>query len=127
MHDRSSRARGPAAPVGGRRWRMRRSAKVSPCTCEERRSSTSRSSRRLADALPMRIVPTWLGAHEVPLEFRGRDGGRREYVDRLIHEMLPAVAVERLARFADVFCEPGVFTVDEAREILVAASAAGLG
>ena len=83
--------------------------------------------RRLADALPMRIVPTWLGAHEVPLEFRGRDGGRREYVDRLIHEMLPAVAVERLARFADVFCEPGVFTVDEAREILVAASAAGLG
>src|SRR5205814_600927 len=45
----------------------------------------------------------------------------------LIHEMLPAVAVERLARFADVFCEPGVFTVDEAREILVAASAAGLG
>jgi len=83
--------------------------------------------RRLAETMPMRIVPTWLGAHEIPLEYRDRDGGRREYVDRLVHEMLPAVAGERLARFADVFCEPGVFTVDESREILTAARAAGLG
>ena len=82
--------------------------------------------RRLADALPMRIVPTWLGAHEIPLEFRDRIDGRREYVDRLVHEMLPAVAAERLARFADVFCEPGVFTVEESREILGAARTAGL-
>jgi len=83
--------------------------------------------RRLAETMPMRIVPTWLGAHEIPLEYRDREGGRREYVDRLVHEMLPAVAAERLARFADVFCEPGVFTVDESREILTAARAAGLG
>jgi len=83
--------------------------------------------RRLAETMPMRIVPTWLGAHEIPLEYRDREGGRREYVDRLVHEMLPAVAGERLARFADVFCEPGVFTVDESREILTAARAAGLG
>ena len=83
--------------------------------------------RRLAAAMPMRIVPTWLGAHEIPLEYRDREGGRREYVDRLVHEMLPAVAAGRLARFADVFCEPGVFTVDESREILTAARAAGLG
>jgi imidazolonepropionase len=83
--------------------------------------------RRLAGAMPMRIVPTWLGAHEIPLEYRDREGGRREYVDRLVHEMLPAVASERLARFADVFCEPGVFTVEESREILTAARAAGLG
>ena len=83
--------------------------------------------RRLAEAMPMRIVPTWLGAHEVPLEYRERANGRREYVDRLVHEMLPAVAAERLARFADVFCEPGVFTVEESREILTAARAAGLG
>ena len=83
--------------------------------------------RRLADTMPMRIVPTWLGAHEVPIEYRDRDGGRREYIARLVHEMLPVVAAERLARFADVFCEPGVFTVDESREILTAARAAGLG
>jgi imidazolonepropionase len=83
--------------------------------------------RRLAEALPMRIVPTWLGAHEIPLELREREGGRRDYLDRLIHEMLPVVAAERLARFADVFCEPGVFTVAESREILTAARDAGLG
>jgi imidazolonepropionase len=74
----------------------------------------------------MRIVPTWLGAHEIPLEFRDRANGRREYIDLLVHEMLPAVAADRLARFADVFCEPGVFTVSESREILEAARAAGL-
>jgi imidazolonepropionase len=88
---------------------------------------TLRVVRRLASALPMRIVPTWLGAHEFPLEYRERVEGRREYLDLLINEMLPAVAGEKLALFADVFCEPGVFTIAESREILVAARAAGLG
>ena len=88
---------------------------------------TLRVVRRLAAALPMRIVPTWLGAHEIPLEYRERKSGRREYLDLLINEMLPAVAREELARFADVFCEPGVFTVAETREILLAAREAGLG
>ena len=84
--------------------------------------------RRLAEVLPMRIVPTWLGAHEIPVEYRERgDAGRREYVDLLVHEMLPVIASEDLARFADVFCEPGVFTVAESREILSAARASGLG
>ena len=83
--------------------------------------------KRLADALPMRIVPTWLGAHEVPLEYRDRPNGRREYLELLLHEMLPVIARDGLARFADVFCEPGVFTIDESRTILVAARAAGLG
>lgn len=87
---------------------------------------TLRVVRRLADALPMRIRATWLGAHEIPLEYRERTGGRREYVDLLIQEMLPRVAAEHLASFADVFCEPGVFTVEESREILSAARAAGL-
>lgn len=87
---------------------------------------TLRVVRRLADALPMRIRATWLGAHEIPLEFRERPNGRREYLDLLLHEMLPAVARDRLATFADVFCEPGVFTVDESREILTAARTAGL-
>jgi imidazolonepropionase len=83
--------------------------------------------KRLADALPMRIVPTWLGAHEVPLEYRDRPNGRREYLELLLHEMLPVIARDGLARFADVFCEPGVFTIDESRTILLAARAAGLG
>ena len=83
--------------------------------------------RRLATALPMRIVPTWLGAHEIPLDYRERTSGRREYLDLLILEMLPVIVREQLARFADVFCEPGVFTVEESREILGAARRAGLG
>jgi imidazolonepropionase len=88
---------------------------------------TLRVVRRLANAMPMRIVPTWLGAHEIPLDYRERANGRREYLDLLIHEMLPIIAREHLARFADVFCEPGVFTVEESREILGAARRAGLG
>lgn len=79
---------------------------------------------RLSAALPVRLVPTWLGAHEVPIEYRS---ARNEYVDLLVHEMLPRVVSERLARFADVFCEPGVFTVAESRTILTAARQSGLG
>jgi imidazolonepropionase len=82
---------------------------------------------RLASVLPLRIVPTWLGAHEIPAEFRTAPGGRRAYLDVLVHEMLPRVAAEGLARFADVFCEPGVFTVAETRAVLEAARRAGLG
>jgi imidazolonepropionase len=74
----------------------------------------------------MRLVPTFLGAHEIPLEFRARAGGRAEYLDLLIQEMLPRVQSERLARFADVFCEPGVYTLEETRSILTAARRAGL-
>jgi imidazolonepropionase len=81
---------------------------------------------RLARELPLRLVATWLGAHEIPLEHRATPAGRRAYVDVLIHEMLPRVAADRLAVFADVFCEPGVFTVDETRAILTAARGAGL-
>jgi imidazolonepropionase len=83
--------------------------------------------RALADRLPIRLVPTWLGAHEIPLEFRDLPSGRSEYVRLLVSEMLPDVASAGLARFADVFCEPGVFTIDETRTILSAARTAGLG
>ncbi len=82
---------------------------------------------RLAAQLPMRIVPTWLGAHEVPLDYRERESGRDEYARLLIGEMLPAVKDSGLARFADIFCEPGVFSVDDSRAILSAAKDAGLG
>lgn len=87
---------------------------------------TLRVIRRLAEALPLRIVPTFLGAHEIPLEYRGSEALRQEYVDLLVHEMIPAVTREKLARFADVFCETGVYTVEESRTILTAAREAGL-
>jgi imidazolonepropionase len=73
---------------------------------------------------PVTVVPTFLGAHEVPPEHRGN---RRRYVDLVVREMIPEVARRGLAAFCDVFCEKGVFTVAEAREILDAARASGLG
>ena len=82
---------------------------------------------RLADALPLRIVPTWLGAHEIPHEYRGSEASRRQFIELLVAEMLPKVVAQGIARFADVFCEPGVFTIDETRRILEASRAAGLG
>jgi len=72
---------------------------------------------------PVTVVPTFLGAHEVPVEHRS---DRRRYVDLLIGEMIPEVARRRLAHFCDVFCEEGVFTVAESREILAAAKRHGL-
>ena len=82
---------------------------------------------RLQADLQLRIVPTWLGAHEVPLEFGQQTNGRAAYIELLVRDVLPAVTADRLAVFADVFCEPGVFTPDEARAVLMAARAAGLG
>jgi imidazolonepropionase len=81
---------------------------------------------RLAAALPLRIVPTFLGAHEIPLDHRESAATRQAYIDAVIHDMIPAVAAQHLARFADVFCETGVYTVDETRAILSAARNAGL-
>lgn len=79
--------------------------------------------RQLAGELPVTLVPTFLGAHEVPPEYRGKRG---DYVRLVCEEMIPVVARERLARCCDVFCEPGVFTVPESRQILDAAQRHGL-
>jgi imidazolonepropionase len=79
--------------------------------------------RLAASRHPATVVPTFLGAHEVPREHRG---DRARYVDLLVAEMIPAVAERRLAVFADVFCEEGVFTVEESRRILLAARERGL-
>jgi imidazolonepropionase len=79
--------------------------------------------RRLADAERLQLVPTFLGAHEIPPEYRPR---RADYVRLLVEEMLPAVMRERLARCCDVFCEPSVFSVAEARAVLEAAQRGGL-
>jgi imidazolonepropionase len=82
--------------------------------------------RRLQATLPLRLVPTFLGAHEIPLDYRSAPRSREEYVRLLIDEMIPRVADEQLARFVDVFCEPGVFTLGETRRILGAARGHGL-
>ncbi len=82
--------------------------------------------RQLARELPVRLVPTFLGAHEVPMEFRETSARRREYIDLVIQEMIPRVGAEKLATFADVFCETGVYTAGESREILTAARKAGM-
>jgi len=79
---------------------------------------------RLARRTGLGLVPTFLGAHAVPPEFRGRADA---YVDLLVRRTLPAVARERLARFCDVFCEPGFFTVRQSERLLRAASQLGLG
>ncbi|MEX2181773.1 MAG: imidazolonepropionase [Gemmatimonadaceae bacterium] len=87
---------------------------------------TLRVVRRLAAELPVRLVPTFLGAHEVPLEYREAPRTRADYLALVVHEMLPAVAREGLARFCDVFCEPGVYSVEESRQVLTAARSHGL-
>ena len=75
--------------------------------------------RRVAARTPIRVVPTFLGAHAKPTD-------RPDYVDEVVEEMLPAVANEGTAEFCDVFCDAGFFTVAEAERILRAASSRGL-
>ena len=79
--------------------------------------------REAGQSHPVTLVPTFLGAHEVPAEHRDQ---RERYVEILVSEMIPEVARRGLATFADVFCEEGVFTVAESRRVLEAARAAGL-
>lgn len=83
-----------------------------------------RAIKRLDEETALRYVPTFLGAHSVPPEYRAR---REEYVSLLIDEMLPRIAREKLAEFCDVFCEQNVFTADESERILTAARRHGLG
>jgi imidazolonepropionase len=78
----------------------------------------------LAEAQPVRLVPTFLGAHVVPPEYRDDRAG---YLALLTDELLPRIAREGLARYCDVFVERSAFTVDEARRLLLAARAQGLG
>lgn len=75
-------------------------------------------------AHPIDLVPTFMGAHEVPEEYRSNKEG---YIDLLIHEILPAVRHQGLARFFDVFCEEGVFSVEESERLVQAGASAGLG
>lgn len=70
------------------------------------------------------IVPTFLGAHALPDEYKGRSD---EYIDFLINEMLPMIHQKQLAENCDIFCEKGVFTVEQSRRLLEAAKAKGFG
>jgi imidazolonepropionase len=80
--------------------------------------------RQLGGAGPLRTIATFLGAHEIPDEFRGRPAA---YVDLIEQEMLPVIAREKLAEYCDVFCEPKIFDVAAARRVLIAARKHGLG
>jgi len=80
--------------------------------------------RAAAREWPGSVVPTFLGAHVVPPEYRGCSG---EYVDLVCNVMMPAVARRKLAQFVDVFCDRGAFSADETAQIFAAAEERGLG
>ena len=82
-----------------------------------------RVMHQLNDLHPIDIVSTYMGAHAVPEEWKGREDA---FIDFQIAEMLPLVAGQRLAEAADIFCEKGVFTIDQSRRYLQAAASLGL-
>ena len=78
--------------------------------------------RAVAASHPVEVVPTFMGAHEVPPEYRDK---REDYVCLLIDTIIPEVGHRGLAEFFDVFCEPGVYSIEETRRLVKAAKAAG--
>ena len=79
--------------------------------------------KQLNERHPVDIIPTFMGAHAVPPEFKGRED---DFVRMIIDEMIPAVAADQLAVFNDVFCEVGVYTPEQSRRILEAGKRHGL-
>ncbi len=79
--------------------------------------------KKLNQIHPLDLIPTFLGAHEIPDEYRYK---REEYIDLLTMEMIPQIAKRKLAFFCDVFCEKKVFSLDESKKILNAAKRYGL-
>lgn len=79
--------------------------------------------KRLNGMHPLDIVPTFLGAHAIPPEYRGQAD---RYIDLITEKMLPEVASEKLAEFCDVFCEKGVFSISQSRRILLRGKEYGL-
>ncbi len=77
----------------------------------------------LREKLPITFVSTFMGAHVIPPEY---DGKIDDYVDLIVNEMIPAVADNELAEYCDVFCEQGVFDVEQSRRVLLAAKEKGL-
>jgi imidazolonepropionase len=79
--------------------------------------------KKLDKKYPIAIKATFLGAHALPSEFKDN---KKDYLDIVIHDMLPAVATENLAEFIDVFCETGYFSVQDTRQLLKAGLKYGL-
>ena len=79
--------------------------------------------RKLQEISPLTIRATFLAAHAIPMEYRGRQA---EYVDLVINETLPIVAAEELADYIDVFCDKGFFTVEDTERLLMAGMKYGL-
>ncbi|MEE9167580.1 MAG: imidazolonepropionase [Candidatus Neomarinimicrobiota bacterium] len=79
--------------------------------------------KRVSESVPVDIVPTFLGAHDFPLEY---SDNRSAYVDLVCQEMIPAVADQGIAEFCDVFCEKGWFSLDDSRRILTVGVEYGL-
>lgn len=75
---------------------------------------------------PVELVPTYLGAHAVPRELRGRPDAVEAHLEDVIVNQLPRVAEQGIARFCDIFCEQGVFDADQSRRVLQAGAAHGL-
>jgi imidazolonepropionase len=82
--------------------------------------------RVLNQEQPVEIISTFLGAHVVPLEYRGKPGGAEMYLALLIDKLLPEVAVRDLAEYCDVFCDRGAFTVSQSKRLLTRAKEHGL-
>ena len=129
---RATRAASDEELVAGTRARLDEMLRCGTTTCEaksgyalttEGELKMLRAVRALGATHAIELSPTFMGAHEVPIEYRER---RREYVDLIIGEMIPLVSREGLAEWCDVFCEIGVFTPEESREILEAGRRAGL-
>ena len=129
---RATRAASEDDLVSHARMRLQEMLACGTTTCEiksgygldlESELKMLRAIRRLADAGPVDIVSTFLGAHEIPPEYRS---SRDEYVRLVVDEMIPAIAREGLADWCDVFCEQGVFTPEESTKILEAGTRVGL-
>lgn len=80
-------------------------------------------SAELSKEHPVEVVSTFMGAHAVPSEYKGRSD---EFVDFIIKDVLPLVAARKLAEFCDVFCEKGVFSIEQSRRLLSAAKSLGM-
>jgi imidazolonepropionase len=78
--------------------------------------------KSLNEGQPVDIVSTFMGAHSVPLEYKGRAD---DYINYIIEEVLPKIEGEKLAEFCDVFCEANVFSIDQSRKLLLAAKSLG--
>ncbi len=79
--------------------------------------------KKLKETTPLQIKSTFLGAHAVPVDYKGR---QTDYVDQVINEMIPVIAAEELADYIDVFCDEGFFTVEDTDRILMAGVKHGL-